>query len=373
MPSRAARECDAHRVACHVERRKRHREVGTRIEMEFALQGVTASEIGHGRRTQSGHYLDPPLAGRNRRIVLQKRREPVQRRQGVVTPRMGTHQVGKWARHVVKQTAAVIFRHVPFGSDADRVAAQRGVGSQQGYRLGVGVERFVVHLQGRFIADRQHFHIEDALFDCRAYRDVAAVRSVTPAVDQVEFGRDGSGKIEAAEKIRTLGFGGEIPRRDDVVVTRFVAFEGDARRAFVDIPVAFLAVERAGVVERSAQRVTVGRGAFPAFLHAPRSGRTLVVLARIARVVVGVEPCRADVHRQQVGRSAPFESFADIEQLAAQIRFEAGFEVAASLLALDLDQSAGQIAVFDRRNALLNLYRSYFIGRHRAHVDASVQ
>lgn len=131
--------------------------------------------------------------------------------------------------------------------------------------------------------------------------------------------------------------------------------------------------ERAGVVERSAQRVTVGRGAFPAFLHAPRSGRTLVVLARIARVVVGVEPCRADVHRQQVGRSAPFESFADIEQLAAQIRFEAGFEVAASLLALDLDQSAGQIAVFDRRNALLNLYRSYFIGRHRAHVDASVQ
>ena len=69
-------------------------------------------------------------------------------------------------------------------------------GSQQGYRLGGGVERFVVHLQGRFIADRQHFHIEDALFDCRAYRDVAAVRSVTPAVDQVEFGRDGSGKIE---------------------------------------------------------------------------------------------------------------------------------------------------------------------------------
>ena len=63
----------------------------------------------------------------------------MQRRQGVVTPRMGTHQVGKWARHVVKQTATVIFRHVPFGSDADRVAAQRGVGSQQGYRLGVSV------------------------------------------------------------------------------------------------------------------------------------------------------------------------------------------------------------------------------------------
>ena len=298
----------------------------------------------------------------------------MQGRKRVVASRAGGHQFGDGARYVVEQPAAVVLGHRPLGARAQRAARRAGVRREERHRLGEGVERLALHAQGGLVARRQDLGVADPLLQRRADRHVGAGDHVFPAVGDVEVRIDGGREVEAAEKGGLLlGRRREVQCGRKAVVARLVTFQRAPRHPFVDVLVALDAVERSGVVDRAAQRVAVVRSGFPAFFHAPRTGHAAVVLPRVARVGAGVEVVRADVHRQQVGLPAPLESLADVEELALQVGLEAGLEVAAALLALDLHQSARQVAVFDRGDALHDLHRGDFVRGERAHVDSGVE
>lgn len=155
------------------------------------------------------------------------------------------------------------------------------------------------------------------------------------------------------------------------VVIRLVALDG-ASQTVVEVLVGFLVVERTRIVETAARRVAVG-ATLPVAAEADGAGQSLVALTRIAGIGGGRQVVGVDIQRRAfcVTPPLPFESLSDGEEFAAHVGLEAGGEVATALAALDLDQSARQVAVFDRRDAPHDFDRFDVVGRDRTCIDAA--
>ena len=133
------------------------------------------------------------------------------------------------------------------------------------------------------------------------------------------------------------------------VVIRLVALDG-ASQTVVEVLVGFLVVERTRIVETAARRVAVG-ATLPVAAEADGAGQSLVALTRVAGIGGGRQVVGVDIQCRAFGVTLPFRSnpFPTEKSLLLMSAFEAGGEVAAALAALDLDQSARQVAVFDRK------------------------
>ena len=68
----------------------------------------------------------------------------------------------------------------------------------------------------------------------------------------------------------------------------------------------------------------------------------------------------------------PLKAFRQIKEFGTHVRLQARLKVASSPQTVDLYQSAGQVAVFHRRDASYNLHALNVVGRDGAHVHSRI-
>lgn len=273
---------------------------------------------------------------------------------------------------VEDQPAAVVLVHRPVGPDAQRVARTFGVGVEDRYGLGIAVERFAVDEQRGVVGGGDDDGVVLPRLGAPRLGEIGTGLHEPPTVDTVEFGAERCREVETVEKLPMPRLYGERRGELRAVVIRLVALDG-ASQTVVEVLVGFLVVERTRIVETAARRVAVG-ATLPVAAEADGAGQSLVALTRIAGIGGGRQVVGVDIQRRAfcVTPPLPFESLSDGEEFAAHVGLEAGGEVATALAALDLDQSARQVAVFDRRDAPHDFDRFDVVGRDRTCIDAAI-
>ena len=104
----------------------------------------------------------------------------------------------------------------------------------------------------------------------------------------------------------------------------------------------------------------------PSFLGPYRSGHPFEVFSVVARVYFRIEVVDTRIERKLFIRQ--FYPFPHIKQLALHVGFETGFEIVPSLFPFYVDQSAGEVAVFYRRDSPHDFYFGDVVGGDGTHV-----
>ena len=101
-----------------------------------------------------------------------------------------------------------------------------------------------------------------------------------------------------------------------------------------------------------------------------RQGEALIGLEQVAGIGFGIQPVGAQVQRPFL--PAPLNTLRQVEEFTLHVSLETGTDVVAAFLALDFDETGGQVTVLRRWNASHNLDALDIVGRNGAHIHAGI-
>ena len=158
VPADTSAQSQGEIPAGDMESRQCDDDVGARIEIEFPLNRIAASQIEHRGGAHASRSLHAEVSESERRGVF--------------------------------QPAAVVLVHRPVGPDAQRVARTFGVGVEGRYGLGIAVERFAVDEQRGVVGGGDDDGVVLPRLGAPRLGEIGTGLHEPPTVDTVEFGAE---------------------------------------------------------------------------------------------------------------------------------------------------------------------------------------